>query len=280
MYDHPLGAFIICDEGLEARLNAVKKLHVPTAHILAPPVKMRNEEGIKQLHESFLQASVQITTVFYGFNGESYSDIPTVQSTVGLVPPLWRNARVDEAKRISDFAKIMGITSTALHVGFIPEDPNLVAYNNIVLATRAVSHHCQANGQFLYLETGQEPAEVLIRFIKDVNCRNLFINFDPANMILYGSGEPILALRLLGSFVKSVHCKDAKWSEKPKVEWGQETPLGEGDVNIKSFLQTLKEIGYKGPLTIEREIAGEKQIRDFEKAVDVLTQLRREIWNE
>jgi sugar phosphate isomerase/epimerase len=280
MSDHPLGAFIICDKGLNARLNAVQKLHIPTAHILAPPKNMRTKEGIEQLQEAFHRAGVRITTVFCGFNGESYSDIPAVQSTVGLVPPLWRNARLDEAKRISDFTKEMGVTSTALHIGFIPENSDLVSYDNIVLAARSLSLHCQANGQLFCLETGQEPADVLAGFIKDVDCSNLAINFDPANMILYGSGEPIPALTLLGSFVKSVHCKDAKWSSQPKIQWGQETPLGEGDVNIKLFLATLKEIGYNGPLTIEREIQGEKQIKDFEKAVDVLLQLRQDVWNK
>jgi sugar phosphate isomerase/epimerase len=280
MPDHPLGAFIICDNGLEARLSAVQKFGIPTAHILAPPATFRTEEGIKRLLESFHQSQVRITTVFCGFAGESYADIPSVRSTVGLVPPLWRNSRTDEAKRISDFAKQMGIGSTALHIGFIPEDRQLDAYKNIVKKTRSLSLHCRENGQLLCLETGQEPAEVLSGFINDVNCPNLVINFDPANMILYGAGEPIPALKALGSLVKSVHCKDAKWSEKPKEEWGQETPLGDGEVNMKWFLETLKEIGYKGPLTIEREIQGEKQIKDFEKAVDVLMRLRKDVWNE
>lgn len=280
MSDHPLGAFLVCDQGLKARLSAIQKFNIPTAHILAPPANMRTEEEIKQLQESFHQSGVQITAVFCGFRGESYADIPAVQNTVGLVPPLWRIARTDEAKRISDFAKQMGVTSTALHIGFVPEDHQLIAYENIVKVTRSLSHHCQGNGQLLCLETGQEPANVLATFIQDVNCQNLFINFDPANMILYGSGEPLPALKSLSSLVKSVHCKDAQWSERPKEKWGMETPLGDGDVNIKLFLETLREIGYKGPLTIEREIEGEKQIKDFEKAVDLLTRLRKEVWNE
>ena len=82
---------------------------------------------------------------------------------------------------------------------------------------------------------------------------NLFINFDPANMILYGTGEPIAALKKVGRYVKSVHCKDGKWAQNPGKEWGQEVPLGEGDVGMENYLRTLKEIGYDGPLTIERE---------------------------
>ena len=120
--------------------------------------------------------------------------------------------------------------------------------------TREVCDHCQQNGQKLHLETGQETADALLQFISDVHRDNLFINFDPANMILYGSGEPIAALQKVGRYVRSVHCKDAKWAARPGKEWGQEVPLGQGDVGIENFLRTLKEIGYTGPLTIEREI--------------------------
>ena len=140
--------------------------------------------------------------------------------------------------------------------------------------------HCQSNGQRLHLETGQETAEVLLQFISDMNRKNLAVNFDPANMILYGTSEPITALKMIGNHVKSVHCKDAKWSANPKVEWGEEVPLGQGDVGMKNFLQTLKEIGYIGPLTIEREISGEQQIKDIAEAVHLLTELRQQVWGE
>ena len=103
------------------------------------------------------------------------------------------------------------------------------------------------------------------------------VNFDPANMILYGSGEPIPALKKVGKYVKSVHCKDAKWAANPGKEWGVETPLGEGDVNIELFLSTLKEIGYFGPLTIEREISGEQQKKDIAAAVQLLKELRAKL---
>ena len=83
---------------------------------------------------------------------------------------------------------------------------------------------------------------------------NLFVNFDPANMILYGCGEPIEALRKVGPYVRSVHCKDAKWAAHPGRDWGAEVPLGEGDVGMENFLRTLDGFGYAGPLTIEREI--------------------------
>ena len=277
---HPIGAFIIVDDDLDVRLAAAQKLGIPTAQILAPPENRRGVDDVKILQEKFAKANVEITTVFCGFEGESYADIPTVQETVGLIPLETRFPRFDEAKAISDFAAELGVAVTALHLGFIPEKNDRAAYRDIVEITQQLCDHCKQNGQRLHLETGQETAESLFQFINDVDRENLAVNFDPANMILYGSGEPIPALKMLAGHVKSVHCKDAKWAANPGKEWGEEVLLGEGDVDIKLFLKTLKEIGYVGPLTIEREISGEQQIKDIEKSVALLRRLRLEIWGE
>jgi sugar phosphate isomerase/epimerase len=115
------------------------------------------------------------------------------------------------------------------------------------------------NGQFLHLETGQETAAGLLHFIHAVERENLKVNFDPANMILYGTGEPIPALEAVGAHVRSVHCKDATWSDSPGVTWGAEVPLGAGAVGMQRYLETLDKIGYQGPLTIEREIPQDPQ---------------------
>src|SRR5262249_37904901 len=130
--------------------------------------------------------------------------------------------------------------------------------------------------QSLHLETGQEAADALLQFIQAVGRDNLFINFDPANMILYGTGNPIEALKKVGKHVRSVHCKDGKWAKNPGKEWGQEVPLADGDVGMENYLRTLKEIGYTGPLTIEREIAHDpvRQKADIGAAVKLLETLR------
>jgi len=112
----------------------------------------------------------------------------------------------------------------------------------------------------------------LSKFIEDVNRLNLGVNFDPANMLLYDADDPIKALDVLGKYVIGVHCKDGKRPER-KGELGKEYPLGEGDVGIEKFIDKLKKIGYTGPLTIEREISGEKQIRDILKAKELLQKL-------
>jgi sugar phosphate isomerase/epimerase len=131
------------------------------------------------------------------------------------------------------------------------------------------------------LETGQETASGLVDFIDDTKCDNLFVNFDPANMILYGTGEPIEALQTLGNRVRSVHFKDASWAKSPGKEWGEEVRLGDGDVDIKKYVETLKAIGYDGPLTIEREIPQEpeRQKSEIGHAVSLIETLRSEAWS-
>jgi sugar phosphate isomerase/epimerase len=98
-------------------------------------------------------------------------------------------------------------------------------------------------------------------------------------MILYGTGEPIEALRALAAHVRSIHCKDATWSDQPGETWGAEVALGQGQVGMETYLKTLYEIGYDGPLTIEREIPEdpERQKAEIGGAVELLTRLRSQI---
>jgi sugar phosphate isomerase/epimerase len=201
--------------------------------------------------------------------------------TIGLVPEETRAERAQTMKEVSDFANLLGVDTVALHIGFVPEDTSSASYQGLLEVTRDVLDHVAANGQQLNLETGQETADHLLAFIADVDRDNLFINFDPANMILYGTGDPIEALNKVGHLVRSVHCKDGTWANDGKRgnEWGTEVPLGEGDVGMETYLRTLKDLGYEGPLTIERELAEDpvRQKADIGAAVDLLTELRTQI---
>ena len=208
--------------------------------------------------------------------GEDYADIPTVQKTVGLVPPGTRAERVARTKAVSDVARSLGLESVACHIGFVPEDPKAALYAEIRDVARDLCDHCGNNGQSFTLETGQEPARVLLRFIEDVDRSNLRINFDPANMILYGTGDPIEALDVLAKRVLSVHCKDGNWPPRDQpLALGEEQPLGDGSVDFAKFLAKLKEIGYRGVLTIEREgVDEERQATDIRKAIALLKRLK------
>jgi sugar phosphate isomerase/epimerase len=225
------------------------------------------------------ELGIEVTCVFAGFEGESNADIPTVKQTVGLVPRATRAERAAELKEIADLAHQLGVDKVGVHIGFVPHDPSDPDHEELVYITRDVCNYLAANKQALHLETGQEPADVLLGFIERVELNNLFINFDPANMILYGIGEPLPALERLGHYVRSVHCKDAKWSDRPGETWGMEVPLGQGDVDMKAYLQTLDKIGYEGPLTIERELPQEpeRQKAEISGALELLRRLKTEL---
>jgi len=271
-----IGVFASIDAGLGVRLEVAKELGIPTIQLHAPAKATRTEENAQKFLDRLAELGIQLTAVFGGFEGESYAEIPTTQKTVGLVPPETRAERAAEMKEIADFTRKLNCDVVALHLGFIPHDTSDPLYGEVLEVTRDLCDHCQGNGQNLHLETGQESADGLLAFIGDVGRDNLRVNFDPANMILYGTGEPIEALRKIGPHVGSVHCKDGKWADRPGEEWGQEVPLGEGDVGIEDYLRTLDEIGYHGPLTIEREIPQEpeRQKAEVGKAVALLQEIK------
>lgn len=276
-----IGVFASIDAGLGVHLDVAQELGVPTIQVHAPHAGTRNPQAAAAFLKRCSDAGITITAVFGGFEGESYADIATTARTVGLVPEETRAARVQEMKEISDFTKLLNCPTVALHIGFVPHDTNSESYKNLIATTRDLLDHVKANGQQLNLETGQESADHLLQFINDVQRDNLFINFDPANMILYGTGEPIEALKKVGKYVRSIHCKDAKWApaDVRGTAWGQEVPLGDGDVGMERYLRTLLEIGYTGPLTIEREIPQDRarQKADIGHAVSLLQNLRSRI---
>ncbi|MCA9235086.1 MAG: sugar phosphate isomerase/epimerase [Planctomycetales bacterium] len=275
----PIGVFASVDAGLGVRLDVARELGVPTVQLHSPHKESRTAQRAAEFLTQLAEIDIRITCVFAGFEGESYADIPTVARTVGLVPPETRAARTAELLEIAAFAKQLAVDAVGVHIGFVPHDAASADYAAIVATTQQICDCLADAGQTLHLETGQEPADVLLKFLGDVGRDNLAINFDPANMILYGVGEPIEALKTLGKYVRSVHCKDAKWSDQPGVTWGTEVPLGAGDVNFPAYLRTLAEIGYTGPLTIEREIPQEpeRQKAEIAAAVELLTTLRAEL---
>ena len=280
MRQWPIGVFTSIDAGLGVHLDVAKDLGIPSVQIHAPHAGTRNADAAEKFLKRCSEAGITITCVFCGFEGESYADIPTTARTVGLVPEATRAARLQEAKEIADFTRLLGCSVVGMHIGFVP-DKSTASYAGLLATTRDLLDHLARNGQNLHLETGQETADHLLEFIHDVQRPNLFINFDPANMILYGTGDPIEALKKVGQYVRSIHCKDAKWAADGQrgKSWGCEVALGEGDVGMETYLRTLKDLGYTGPLTIEREIAHDpvQQKIDIGQAQSLLTGLRTKL---
>jgi sugar phosphate isomerase/epimerase len=219
--------------------------------------------------------SFTVVTAFAAYTGESYADIPTVRRTVGFIPRATRAEREQRTLEVSDFAAAAGIPGIATHIGFVPEDNRDPDYLVVREMVRRVCDHAAKRGQTFALETGQEPADTLLDFFLEVNRDNLRINFDPANMVLYGTGDPVAALDKLQAHVITVHCKDGDWPPKDKPgALGTERPLGQGAVGMERFITKLKQIHYKGPLCIEREAHNPaERARDVRMAVELLRRL-------
>jgi sugar phosphate isomerase/epimerase len=217
-----------------------------------------------------------IVTVFCAYIGENYADGPTVQRTVGFIPPKTRDERELRTREVSDFAAAIGVKSVACHIGFVPENREDENYQAVLGMVRRICDHAAVHGQTFCLETGQEPADTLLNFLAEVDRKNIGINFDPANMIMYGTGDPIQAIAILAPHTLSIHAKDGVWPVKDVPgALGVEKPLGQGAVGMEQFMAKLKQLGYKGTIHIEREIEDQEQRKaDIRAGVELLTRLR------
>jgi L-ribulose-5-phosphate 3-epimerase len=197
-------------------------------------------------------------------------------STIGLVPPKTRAARIDALRQASDFAKLLGVPQVQTHCGFIPEDPDDPLYPGAVEAIRAVAQHCQSNGQYFLMETGQETPTTMSRMIRDVAMPNLAVGLDTANLILYGKANPVDAVDILGPHVRSMHAKDGRWPTDPS-QLGEEVLIGKGLVDFRKVFTKLHALGYTGAVTIERETSGPQQIEDVRQEKIYLESILHEV---
>lgn len=264
-----LGLYVEGTEDPDAAVRKVRDLALPTCQIGMEeytPVKG------KQLKDALARYGIEATALGVVGPGKKVWDFYQGPLTIGIVPRATRRTRIDHLKRASDFAQELGINAIHTHIGFIPEDPNEALYAETVEAAREVAAYCQANGQILLYETGQESPVTLLRTINDVAVDNQFVNLDTANLILYGKGNPVDALDVVGKLVRGVHAKDGLFPTDPK-QLGREVPIGQGKADFPAIIRKLRQLGYNGALTIEREVAGPRQIEDVKKAKAYLEKL-------
>jgi L-ribulose-5-phosphate 3-epimerase len=213
------------------------------------------------LPEVARSSGITFTGAMLGFPGEDYTTPRTIKATGGFGTPADRPARLERLRWALDRTVALGLSDLMLHAGFLPElsDPDRPA----MLDTLARAGQLAAEaGVTLAFETGQETADLLRRTLDDLQMPNIRVNFDPANMLLYDMGDPIRAVEILGPDIRSVHVKDARRPTTPG-RWGAEVPLGQGEVNIRKFVQTLKATGYSGPLVVERAVGDQAgRLRD------------------
>lgn len=204
-----------------------------------------------------------------GFPGEDYTTPKHIERTGGFGDPATRPERLERLKWAVDRTIALGLKDLMLHAGFIPEVGD-AARKPFLDTLGTASQIAAAKGVTLAFETGQETSTLLRRTLDDLKCPNLKVNFDPANMLLYDKDDPLKAVELLAPDIRTVHVKDANRPTIPG-EWGSEVPLGKGQTNTKQFLLTLKKVGYKGPLFIEREVGNQRErFADIKHGVQVI----------
>jgi L-ribulose-5-phosphate 3-epimerase len=175
-------------------------------------------------------------------------------STIGLVPRENRAARVERFKQGIDFCKAAGIPAIQTHFGFIPENPKDLLYIEFIETMKPLGEYALKKGIDIYFETGQETPVTLLRAILDIGTGNLFVNYDTANLVLYGKSNPVDGLKVLGKYVRSLHAKDGKYPTNP-YELGQEVPIPTGEVDFPAVISSLKKLNFTGNIIIEYELA-------------------------
>ncbi len=270
----PVGVFLsslAIPDPTEAIAKAAE-LGIHYVHIPRLPEQWLTPEGLDKIKAALEKHSVKVSAGCAVYPGEDYSNMETVRNTVGLLPAQYAEERLEITKQCADFTRELGAPILTTHVGVIPRDTTCEDYKRLVRIVQQVADDCAEKGLTFAMETGQETAEEMVVFLEHVARENVKINFDPANMILYGTGRPLPALDTLKEFVVHVHVKDGLWPAA-EGELGTEVPLGQGEVGIPAYINKLKEIGYTYVLTIERE-AGEDRIGDIARAKQLLDSLR------
>ena len=252
---HPAGP-----DDLLASLNTLGLKRVQLA--LDP---LRSDPAWSDAGKRLADAGVTIGSGMMGCLGEDYTTLETIHRTGGLMlDEHWRQ-NFANAQAAADLAARMHISRVSFHAGFISPDSDGPEFAKLLDRVAQVADVFAKAGVGLLLESGQENAPTLEAFLARLGRKNVGVNFDPANIILYDMGDPIAALKRLLPSVRQVHIKDAVRTATPG-QWGREVPAGDGQVNWPAFFGILREGNFTGDLMIERE-AGPNRIADIQQAI-------------
>ena len=267
LHGHDIG---VCSWSLQAPdvttlVDLTKQLGLEHVQLALWPIVQLDDKRKFQEVGILKRSGLSLTGGMMAFPGEDYTTIDSIHRTGGFLPDEEWPARKKLMVQAAQLAAELGMRTIGAHIGFVPAEGE-PGYQEMRSRVRQIAEVLKGHDLDLLLETGQERADALLAFLQDVQSPNVFINFDPANMILYGAGDPIEAVRTLGPHIRHVHVKDATASARPGKEWGEEVPFGTGQVGAKRFLDALKSVRYDGPLAIERE-AGNDRVGDVRTAI-------------
>ena len=260
----------------EAKFAELEKYGFTSCQLVYKPETYKSEDAqiIKNAAEKY---GIEISAQFMGYYDndtvwDNYKGFLT--SGLGIEP--YRESRLKYVKEAASFAKLLGVTDIVVHGGFIPNNPFSDEYKIVLSAVTELCDYAEKLGMNVLLETGGEAAVALLRLITDSGKSNLFVNLDPANMLMYGYANPVDAIYTIGKYVRNIHGKDGMPPTDPRV-LGEEKNIGEGMVDFRKMLAKLKELGYNRYITIEREIKDGAQTEEILKAKKYFENLLTEL---
>lgn len=251
----------------EALIEAVRQVGLDAVQLALVPVVEEPEvwgDAVRRIRD----AGIAIVSGMLATVGEDYSTLATIAATGGVRPDATWPATLTRAARVAELAGHQGIRLVTFHAGFIPHDARDPEREVLLERLRTVIDLFAARGVRVAFETGQEEADTLLSALEDLRRPDAGVNFDPANMILYGMGDPVAALRKLKPWVRQVHIKDALPSPT-RGQWGREVVVGAGAVDWRGFFDVLRSIARPLDMVIERE-AGATRIEDVRRAAEVV----------
>ncbi|HKK41620.1 MAG TPA: sugar phosphate isomerase/epimerase family protein, partial [Bacteroidales bacterium] len=169
----------------------------------------------KKLKATLEKYDIKATSMICSLPGPEIYTFREGPQTIGLIPRKYRKDRIERIRQGIDFCTEAGIPAIQSHFGFIPENPNDELYKEFIETMKPLGDYALKNGIDIYFETGQETPVTLLRAITDIGTGNLFVNYDTANLILYGKANPVDGLKVIGKYVRSLHAKDGKYPADP-----------------------------------------------------------------
>ena len=257
-------------EAPEALVAYLREIGISRVQLALDPLLEKPEVWGKTA-DLFAAEGIEIVSGMFGTIGEDYSSLDAIKETGGVVPDKHWDANWANIQAVAGIAAALDLKIVTFHAGFLPHEESDPGFAKLLGRITKIADVFDANDIDLGFETGQETADTLRLFLEKLNRPSVGVNFDPANMILYGKGDPIDALETLAPFLKQCHIKDATMTRDPGT-WGMEVTVGTGEVDWPAFFSTLAKVDFRGHCCIERE-ADEQRVADIRTAREFVTQL-------
>lgn len=276
MYNFPIGVIIDsfrCD--LKEAVVKAAKLGANGIQVYASRGEMAPENLSKEKRKEFLKLVKDNGLVISALCGDLGGG--------GFTVPENNKMKIEKSKEIIEMAKELETDIVTTHIGVVPEDKNHDRYKIMQEACFALAEHADKLDAHFAIETGPETSATLKGFLDSLGSKGVGVNLDPANLVMVTGDDPVQAVNNLKEYIVHTHAKDGKqlYYLDPEIVYGLkkdiiieedsfiEVPLGEGSVDFPKYLKALEDIGYKGFLTIEREV-GNNPAEDIGKAVNFL----------